>query len=1031
MAGNQDNLFSRLTKLFRSGPVVRRKIGVTAQGPVTHNAQGLFKRNVSDMYSSTVSAYGSFDRMCVDLNTKIPVPGPEKYLTMQELIDRYPNGERFVVYAYDATQGKIVPAFAHHPRSSGIRETVKITFDSGEYLICTPDHPCLMRNGEFVDAGDLKPGDSMMPFYRKNFNNSSYYNVFTMDKDGWNGWQSEHKIIAEWVAGRSVEKNKEHVHHIDHDPGNNNPDNLVIMDAQEHLSMYARLAKHHKTPEYRQKMSDIEKAAWIQNDEDEDGLWRKNLIEFNKKQETREKRRSHALNNNPSKNPSVARKISQKQTTRYSNPEERLFASQRTKRLHQEGKLKVSESFSKYWLGKNRSKEFIENRSGQNHTGWIDIQLSSLIDAIIEFEQRKLVAKKLGCSPSTIGRRAQALLGGSSWKENIRLAYIAKNENHKVVSVEPWETLETGDLTVDGYENFATDTIIVHNSRYSDFAEMEATPEISSALDIYAEESSSQDERGRVLHIHSENRHIKELLENLFYDILNVDFNLPMWTRNLTKYGDFFLYLDVSQEYGVVNTYPIPIAEIEREEGFDPNDPSAVRFRWITKGNTILENWQVIHFRLLGNDAFLPYGSSVLESARRIWRQLILIEDAMLVYRIVRAPERRIFYIDVGNIPPDEIENYMEQNKSALKRNMVVDRTNGKGDLRYNPMSVNDDYFLPVRGGDTGTRIETLAGGQNTAAVEDVEYIQKKLFAALNVPKAYLGYDESIGSKATLAQEDIRFSRKVARIQKVIISELNKVAMIHLYSHGFTDEDIMDFTLSLNNPSSVAQLQKLELIKTKFDIAGSAPEGSVDRSWIRRNIFGFSSEEIELIKEGRKADKLEDEEIEKVSLDGDADSEGDDSGSGDDMGDMDDLFASDTKDGDIIGEFDGESDLPISASSEANNVFGSRKKRKRRRFSNAKAEIPDFLTMANDSRPQSTSNEPFGDIFDTNMDSIHEDISTSLKDSMFGDTLNMTIKPRKTPEFNSMIKNYESNIVNDTVSSVLLEDMELDSDIEE
>lgn len=556
-------------------------------------------------------------------------------------------------------------------------------------------------------------------------------------------------------------------------------------------------------------------------------------------------------------------------------------------------------------------------------------------------------------------------------------------------------------------------------SRYSDFSEMEATPEIASALDIYAEETVSQDDSGKVLHIYSENRVVKDLLENLFYDVLNVDFNLPMWVRNLCKYGDFFLFNDVDPQYGVINAYPIPIAEIEREEGYDPKDPMAVRFRWITKGNTALENWQVSHFRLLGNDAFLPYGASVLESARRIWRQLILIEDAMLVYRIVRAPERRIFYIDVGNVPPEDIENYMQQAQTSLKRNKAVDRTNGKMDLRYNPLAVDDDYFIPVRGGESGTKIETLAGGQNAAAVEDVQYIQKKLFAALKIPKAYLGYDEEIGAKATLAQEDIRFSRTITRIQKVIVSELNKIAMIHLYSHGFTDEDMLDFMLALNNPSSVAQLQKLELIKTKFEIAGAAPEGAVDRSWIRKNILGLSDEDIDKVKEGRKSDKIEDTEVENAKPEetpASGDAAGGDTGGGEESGGDtgggeegggEDLFAGDFKTGPLLGEIDGE--LPVKPKSEAQNAFGGRiRKKKKSRFSNAKAEIPDFLTMTLDSRPQSTSKEPFGHSMSRSMKN-EEDISTSLLDALLGER-NFP-KPRKTSEITSALRSFDDSIV--------------------
>jgi hypothetical protein len=403
-------------------------------------------------------------------------------------------------------------------------------------------------------------------------------------------------------------------------------------------------------------------------------------------------------------------------------------------------------------------------------------------------------------------------------------------------------------------------------SRYADFQEMEATPEIASALDIYADETASQDEVGRSLHIYSENDKIRNILEDLFYDSLNIDFNLNPWTRNLCKYGDFFLFLDISPEYGVMSGIPIPVNEIEREEGFDPDDPMAVRFRWVTQGNKILENWQIAHFRLLGNDAFLPYGSSVIEPARRIWRQLILIEDAMLVYRVIRSPERRVFKIDVGNVPPEEVENYMKQAKSALRSSQVVDKSTGRVDLRYNPLSVDEDYFLPVRGGQDGTAIDTLAGGQNTTAIEDVEYIQKKLFAALKVPKAYLGYDEALSSKATLAQEDIRFSRTINKVQRVIISELNKIAAVHLYANGFEGEDLIDFTLKLSNPSTIAQQQKLELFRTKFEIAGQSPEGMLSRDFLRKRVLGLTNEEIKMIEEQKEEDKLRDLEVEAITL---------------------------------------------------------------------------------------------------------------------------------------------------------------------
>jgi hypothetical protein len=398
--------------------------------------------------------------------------------------------------------------------------------------------------------------------------------------------------------------------------------------------------------------------------------------------------------------------------------------------------------------------------------------------------------------------------------------------------------------------------------RYQDFQEMEYTPEIAAAMDIYADETCAQDEKGRILHIYSENGKIKELLEDLFYNVLNVEFNLRSWARNLCKYGDFFLYNDVSPEYGVINAFPIPVNEIEREENYDRDDPFAVRYRWVTLGNRTLENWEVTHFRLLGNDMFLPYGSSIIEPARRIWRQLILIEDAMLVYRVVRAPERRVFYIDVANIPASEVNTYIEQQRQQMRTTPVVDRNTGRVDLRYNPMSVEEDFFIPVRGGESGTKIDTLAGGQNTAAVEDVAYVQKKLFAALKIPRAYLGYDEMLSSKATLAQEDIRFSRTINVIQKTMMAELNKLAIIHLYAHGFDGEDLQNFTLRLSNPSTVAQQQKLELWRAKFEIGGSAPEGVVSKKFIRKEIMGLNDEQTEALDDERMAEKQIDDAIE-------------------------------------------------------------------------------------------------------------------------------------------------------------------------
>ncbi len=400
-------------------------------------------------------------------------------------------------------------------------------------------------------------------------------------------------------------------------------------------------------------------------------------------------------------------------------------------------------------------------------------------------------------------------------------------------------------------------------ARYADFSEMEYTPEIAKALDIYSDEVTALDEKGHMIDIETDDDEIKAILETLFFDILNIEFNLWSWVRNLCKYGDFVLFVDASEQNGILNLLPIPINEIEREEGYDPEDPFAVRFRWLTQGNMVLENWQVIHFRLLGNDNFLPYGSSVIEPARRIWRQLILIEDAMLVYRIVRSPERRVFNIEMGNTKPEDVELEMNKVQERLRRSKIVDASTGRVDLRYNPLSVDEDYFLPMRNG-VGSKIESLPGGQFTGDIEDVQYIQNKMFAALGIPKAYLGYEGDIGSKATLAQEDVRFSRTIQRIQKILLSELTKIAVIHLYLLGYDGNDLVNYTIRMANPSTIAEQQKLELWRQRFEIAGTAQEGTLDRNTVRKTIFALSDKEIEEIEDGIRYDKRFDLELENM-----------------------------------------------------------------------------------------------------------------------------------------------------------------------
>jgi len=392
---------------------------------------------------------------------------------------------------------------------------------------------------------------------------------------------------------------------------------------------------------------------------------------------------------------------------------------------------------------------------------------------------------------------------------------------------------------------------------FKDYESMDSDPIISSALDIYSDESTMKGEYGQVIDIKTDNENIKEILNNLFYDIMNIEFNLWPWVRNMVKYGDFFLHLDISEKYGITNVVPLSPYEVIRAEGEDPENPYYTKFylesiegahpyfgqKSSGKGKIEFENFQIAHFRLANDSNFLPYGKSMVESTRKIWKQLTLMEDAMLIHRIMRAPSKRVFKIDIGNIPPNEVDNYMQRIINKMKKTPFVDENTGEYNLKYNIQNLTEDFFLPVRGGDSGTQIDEL-GGIDYDSTEDIEYLKNKLLASLRVPKAFLGFDENVGGKATLAAEDVRFARTIERIQRIIVSELTKIAVVHLYSQGYTDEDLVNFELTLASPSTMYEQEKIELFGQKVDLASSMIQDKIlPTNWIYDNVFNFSEKQ--------------------------------------------------------------------------------------------------------------------------------------------------------------------------------------------
>ena len=381
---------------------------------------------------------------------------------------------------------------------------------------------------------------------------------------------------------------------------------------------------------------------------------------------------------------------------------------------------------------------------------------------------------------------------------------------------------------------------------YTDYEAMDTDPIVASALDIYSDESTLKNDQGDVLIIKTDNDNIRKILRNLFYDILNVEYNLWPWTRNLCKYGDFYLYLDVKEGLGVTNVVPFSPYEMQREEGTDPEHVYMTKFIYegpLGKGE--FQNYEIAHFRLIGDTNFLPYGKSMLEGGRKLFKQLLLMEDAMLIHRIMRAPEKRVFKVDIGNIPPGEVDAYISQMMNKMKKVPFVDERTGQYNLRFNMQNLLEDFYLPVRGAQSATTIETLPGLQYQA-IEDVQYLQSKLFAALKIPKAFMGYDETTEGKATLAALDIRFARTIERIQRILISELTKIAIVHLYAQGYENADLVNFELSLTGPSIVYEQEKIALMKEKVDLAGQLMERKLlSMKYIYGNIFNLTDDEAE------------------------------------------------------------------------------------------------------------------------------------------------------------------------------------------
>jgi len=392
--------------------------------------------------------------------------------------------------------------------------------------------------------------------------------------------------------------------------------------------------------------------------------------------------------------------------------------------------------------------------------------------------------------------------------------------------------------------------------RYKRFEEMDDYPEIGTAFDIYADDATQKNLRNARWTILSESQMVVDELNDMFkYIQLDRDY----WDiiRNTVKYGDCFMetIIDVNnpkkgiQRIKVLN--PNFIIRVENEYGYltdflqelpDKNDWAA----YIT-----LDRNQIVHFRLRTSDpGYYPYGKSIASLAIRVFRSLKLMEDAMLIYRLARAPERRIFYIDVANMPATKAEMFIEKVKEKFKKEKYYDSNSGTIDARYNPLSADEDFFVPTRGAQ-GTKIDTLPGAQNLGEVDDVRYFRDKLLAALKVPKDYIvEKDKSPERKANLSQLDAKFARVIGRVQQQVEMGLEQIARRHLALVGYPASLIKELRIQLPDPSDVFTKRKMEIDEQKARVVQAVVGlGIFPKSTIYKEFYDMTDQEIEQMKE--------------------------------------------------------------------------------------------------------------------------------------------------------------------------------------
>lgn len=828
-----------------------------------------------DMDPIISSALDIYADECVSGETLIPLLDGTKH-TIESLFKN--NKKNFWVYSVNE-KGNFSPQLCERVAYNGKKKMYKITLDDGTIIKCTANHIWVRKNNSQVLTSELTVGDSLKVFSKK-LSSSKYMNGYEMLLDGDNRWKYTHRMVANEVSDLVEQKTKiisesKVVHHSSFNKLNNSPDCLQWMDAIDHKKIHAQFNKtiwsdSNKTHEYKTKITEAHKKYWTQEKKQAVSKRQKAFMKSHVGQMTPEDR-IRIYGNKKEKNGMFNKgyKLKGEKNGKwkgFTNPSD---VDQHAYEFDVAAGNSAKQLSIKYNLNRDGVNK-LNNAICKKHGIYRIYQLKQKLEFDVKYKDISIPAIKFFAeSELKSGKNIYRNLSSISKHFNITnnelfrfiqlkgyngIKDLMTSNNHRIVSIEK----------LDG-EYDAYDLVNVGNSTHL------YGIECNDGSKLITHNCLTQNELGDILTIRSTNDNIKQILHNLFYDILNIEFNLWSWTRNLVKYGDFYLKMYVSPEFGVYMVEPLSSYNVTRVENSDLNNKNYIKFQCnLPEGGKIeeLENYQVAHFRLLSDSNFLPYGKGIIEGARRVWKQVSLMEDAMLIHRIMRAPEKRIYKVDIGNIPPNEVDQYMEKLINKTKKVPYIDEKTGDYNLRFNLWNMVEDIYLPVRGSDSGTSIEPLSGMEFTG-IDDIEYLRNKMMAALKIPKAFLGYEEDLSGKATLAAEDVRFARTVQRVQKFIVSELTKIAIVHLYSQGYRDAELVDFSLELTNPSTIFEKEKVSVWQEKVNVAKDMMEAKIySKKWIYTNVFNTSDDDITVISNDIVEDAKQAYRLKKIEEEG-------------------------------------------------------------------------------------------------------------------------------------------------------------------